>query len=82
MAAIVARATVASAPDARERLQSFKLEGGAIAQSTTVEAGGLAQGGTGMSNLPAFCRVTATLKPTPDSDIKIEVWMPQAGWNG
>lgn len=32
--------------------------------------------------LPAFCRVAATLKPTPDSDIKIEVWMPAAGWNG
>ena len=32
--------------------------------------------------LPAFCRVTATSKPTPDSDIKIEVWMPASGWNG
>jgi feruloyl esterase len=31
---------------------------------------------------PAFCRVTATLKPTSDSDIKIEVWMPEADWNG
>src|SRR5712691_3750783 len=27
-------------------------------------------------SLPAFCRVAATLKPTSDSDIKIEVWMP------
>src|SRR5215471_19069420 len=33
-------------------------------------------------NLPAFCRVTATLKPSSDSDIKIEVWLPAAGWNG
>jgi feruloyl esterase len=32
-------------------------------------------------NLPAFCRVAATLKPTGDSDIKIEVWMPASGWN-
>ena len=31
---------------------------------------------------PAFCRVTATLTPTPHSDIKIEVWLPQSGWNG
>lgn len=31
---------------------------------------------------PAFCRVTATLKPTADSDIKAEFWMPVAGWNG
>src|ERR1700727_1306128 len=33
-------------------------------------------------NLPAICRVAATLKPTSDSDIKIEVWMPATGWNG
>jgi feruloyl esterase len=32
-------------------------------------------------NLPAFCRVAATLKPTNDSEIKIEVWMPASGWN-
>jgi feruloyl esterase len=34
------------------------------------------------SDLPAFCRVTATLMPTPDSDIKMELWMPVMGWNG
>ncbi|MBV9085583.1 MAG: tannase/feruloyl esterase family alpha/beta hydrolase [Acidobacteriaceae bacterium] len=33
-------------------------------------------------NLPAFCRVAATLKPTADSDIRIEVWMPASRWNG
>src|SRR5580704_18967850 len=32
--------------------------------------------------LPAFCRVAATVKPTSDSDIKIELWMPASGWNG
>ena len=32
--------------------------------------------------LPAFCRVAATLTPSTDSDIKIEVWMPLANWNG
>ena len=34
------------------------------------------------SKLPAFCRVTVDAKPSTDSDIKIEVWMPLAGWNG
>src|SRR5437868_5836786 len=29
----------------------------------------------------AFCRVAATLKPSADSDIKMEVWMP-VDWNG
>ena len=32
--------------------------------------------------LPSFCRVAATLTPSGDSDIKIEVWLPAAGWNG
>ena len=32
--------------------------------------------------LPAFCRVAATLSPSSDSDIKVEVWMPAEGWNG
>ena len=32
--------------------------------------------------LPAFCRVTATLRPSPSSDIRMELWLPVAGWNG
>ena len=42
-------------------------------------------GGRGIppfSTLPAFCRVAATLKPSPSSDIRMELWMPIAGWNG
>ena len=47
--------------------------------------------GFSYANLPAFCRVAATLKPSSDSDIRIEVWLPPAlpsgaggggGWNG
>src|SRR4029450_369920 len=34
------------------------------------------------ADLPAFCRVTATLMPSADSEIKIELWMPTANWNG
>jgi feruloyl esterase len=30
--------------------------------------------------VPHFCRVSATLRPSPDSEIKIEVWLPQQ-WN-
>jgi feruloyl esterase len=35
-----------------------------------------------VSGLPAFCRVAATLTPTADSDIKVEVWLPATNWNG
>ncbi len=29
--------------------------------------------------VPAFCRIQATLTPTSDSDIKVEVWLPASG---
>jgi len=34
-----------------------------------------------MKNLPGFCLVTATLTPTKESDIKIEVWLPAENWS-
>ena len=33
-------------------------------------------------DLPAFCRVAITSKPSDDSDIRIEVWLPSSDWNG
>jgi len=33
-------------------------------------------------DLPAFCRVAGIARPTADSEIKFEVWLPAAGWNG
>ncbi|HXZ85651.1 MAG TPA: tannase/feruloyl esterase family alpha/beta hydrolase, partial [Myxococcota bacterium] len=33
-------------------------------------------------SLPAFCRVSATLTPTRDSEIRFELWLPAEGWNG
>ena len=38
-------------------------------------------GAAAFRTLPAFCRVTARLTPTPDSDIRVEVWLPLSGWN-
>lgn len=38
---------------------------------------------TGASSVGEVCQVAATLRPTADSDIKIEVWLPRReGWNG
>lgn len=39
-------------------------------------------GRTQFGTNPVFCRVAAILKPSTDSAIKIEVWLPQSGWNG
>ncbi len=38
--------------------------------------------GASYAHLPAFCRVAGTIRPTPDSDIRFEVWMPESNWNG
>src|SRR6476660_8288013 len=35
-----------------------------------------------ISNLPPFCRVAGTIKPTAESDIRFEVWLPLDNWNG
>jgi feruloyl esterase len=32
--------------------------------------------------LPAHCRIAAILRPSTDSDIKMELWMPTENWNG
>lgn len=34
-----------------------------------------------LKELPAFCRIAATLKPTADSDIRVEIWLPEGNWN-
>src|SRR6266545_2495409 len=32
--------------------------------------------------LPTRCRVGAVLKPSPDSEIEMEAWLPVDNWNG
>ena len=34
------------------------------------------------TNLPPYCEVQATIAPTPDSSIKVRVWMPTQRYNG
>jgi len=40
------------------------------------------EGQKSIEDLPEFCRVAAVLRPSSDSDIRVEVWMPRANWNG
>ncbi len=76
-----------------ESLASIALRNATITTATPVEAGAFPappgrgpNAGAVYKTLPAFCRIAATLKPSSDSAIKIEVWMPalsgQPGWNG
>ena len=74
-----------------ESLTTLKLKNTAVTLAETVAPGaflppGPARGkgkqGAAFQSLPAFCRVAATLTPASDSEIRIEVWLPETGWNG
>jgi feruloyl esterase len=73
-----------------DALAGLTLTAATITTAQVVPAGAFAppgparQGGAARvyTSLPSFCRVTATLTPSSDSDIKIEVWLPATGWNG
>lgn len=77
-------------PKTCTNLAQTALPAGHITAAQVVAAGAFIQPGLKpdekppavYATTPAFCRVTATLTPSPDSDIKVEVWMPLAGWNG
>lgn len=85
--------TPAQAATTCENLTSLSLPETTITLAQSVAAGALTvpatgRGGRGgdpnaaFKELPAFCRVAATLKPSSDSDIKMELWLPASGWNG
>jgi len=63
-------------------VQAEQVEAGAFPNPTPPMNGRSAAADATYKGLPPFCRVTATLTPSPDSDIKMEVWMPARGWNG
>jgi hypothetical protein len=68
-----------------EGLADLKLPNTTITLAQSVDAGAFAPP-TGSpapyKDLPAFCRVAGVIKPTNDSEIKVEVWLPSANWNG
>jgi feruloyl esterase len=80
-----------------ESLSSLALPATTITMAQTVAAGSFVApargGGPGqtLADLPAFCRVQATLRPSADSNIKMELWLPASAngsgaagspWNG
>lgn len=74
-----------AAPATCDSLEQLKIDRGEVTEARAVPAGPFTVHGfmgTRKVNLPAFCRVMVTLRPTPDSDIHIEVWLPAEGWNG
>src|SRR5262249_4709824 len=68
-----------------DNLTALKLKDATITAAQVVAAGAFAPpsgSGAAFKDLPAFCRVQGVIKPSSDSNIEFEVWMPATGWNG
>ena len=80
-----------------ENLKSLSIPGVEFSAVETVAAGPISlrqrrpgSGGASSASrtprspqmLPTHCRVAATLRPSSDSDIKMELWLPAENWNG
>lgn len=64
-------------------LKSLHLPNTSITLAATVTSGTLdLPDNPPLHGLPAFCRVTGEMRPTPDSRIRFEVWLPTDTWNG
>lgn len=75
------RAALAALDCAALKQQPFS---GAHVTLAKVESAGtfITPSGFALHSLPPFCRVAILAKPSTDSAIQIEVWLPLKGWNG
>lgn len=67
-----------------ESLTGTSIAGGTVLSATAVPAGDYTPPGqaSALTGLPAFCKVTAKMQPSIDSNIAVEIWMPRQNWNG
>jgi hypothetical protein len=79
------------APASCDSLMSLSLARTTITSAQVVTVGAFAPPPTagapsrdfrGAKSLPEFCRVQGVSKPSTDSHIEFEVWLPVSGWNG
>ncbi|MGA7108587.1 MAG: tannase/feruloyl esterase family alpha/beta hydrolase [Terracidiphilus sp.] len=65
-------------------LKNLKFADTTITVAESVTSGVLDIGGAEapLRDLPAFCRVAGVMRPSNDSEIRFEVWLPPTGWNG
>ena len=82
-------AVPASAAPSCDSLLTLGLKDTTITLAQLVPAGQFSspgerqgRGANPYTDLSEFCRVAATLRPTSDSEIKVEVWLPARNWNG
>ena len=66
-----------------ENLTNLKLPGTTIKSAESVPAGNFITSDKVTRIAPtAFCRVVASAQMAPDSDIGVEIWLPEEGWSG
>jgi pimeloyl-ACP methyl ester carboxylesterase len=67
-----------------EALKNIRLSNTVITESVRVGAGSFKDPTVPWpkEDLPERCQVKGIIRPTPDSKIAFEVWMPMSGWNG
>jgi feruloyl esterase len=71
-----------------EAVTALKLPQASITSAELTAAGaftppaGIQGRNAAFAQLPAFCRVAATLTPSADSQIQMEIWLPAENWNG
>jgi feruloyl esterase len=77
----------ATAQEACAKLKTLKLPDTTITQAQMIASGDFkfripSPGSPEQTvKLPAHCRITGSIRPTNDSDIRFEVWLPAASWN-
>ena len=77
-----------AAADCARLATSLSLKNSTVTSSQMIAAGkftppaGGADAAKAAASLPAFCRVSLAITPSPDSDIRSEIWLPVSGWNG
>ena len=79
MVAACSSLAAVAVPNVKVTLAADVAAGGFVPPAAPAGAPGR---GPQYSDLPAFCRVAATVKTAGEVPVKIEVWLPAAGWNG
>jgi len=85
---LICAATVAADDDVRcRRVAKMVLSGTTITSAEEVAAGDLKLPGNPLlkvdpADAPAFCRLKGVTRPSADSQIGFEVWLPLADWDG
>lgn len=63
-------------------LSGLRLPDTAITSASVVDDPAATFKAPALSDLPVFCRVVARVSAAPDSEVRVEIWLPLKGWAG